>query len=477
MPEDPKKKIVTSEIEEELRNKRLVKEANQAYEREKKKEQEEADKLTQQKKLEFQKNLAKKQYTFDKNGDIIELKIPKKGNDHGFDDVVEMNFNTKVQGNIVSPGYDAGGHRAADVVEKEGGYVKIFNKPPDFDRVEFENNVLEAEKDRKKQEQPTFFEEMTLENGVTLKGGPKNQTKTGGPIQIKNRMRIKDFKQASKIRKKQEIAKHAKKKSIGAIDKEFVNKERAEIKQQKYKKTVETWKDEIEKGLVEKGVRFDPELLIKLVMTDSDDNHKSKLDMLKIQPGTELFDQWEKLKEEKKFLDQIKKKFDRVMQDPDKYFDRIVAYNTKPLGIRIKPDRKVELFNEFEKIMNGFNEKIMERQDADWGDGKGEMNSPNAIHDGAATKPIKPEKFESNVRLRKVVGTQNKLEQVNLLNSKVLKNGSAANLRASGVGGNRSKMLDGLTTSKSQMLKSGGLLQPLYKGDRVKTIKVEYLNP
>ena len=77
-------------------------------------------------------------------------------------------------------------------------------------------------------------------------------------------MRIKDFKQASKIRKKQEIAKHAKKKSIKDIDKEFINKQSAEIKKQKYKKTVETWKDEIEKGMIEKGVKFDPELLIKL---------------------------------------------------------------------------------------------------------------------------------------------------------------------------------------------------------------------
>ena len=64
----------------------------------------------------------------------------------------------------------------------------------------------------------------------------------------------------SKIRKKQEAAKHAKKKSLHDIDKEFENKQRQEIKKQKYKKTVETWKDEIEKGLLEKGVRFDPDL-------------------------------------------------------------------------------------------------------------------------------------------------------------------------------------------------------------------------
>merc|ERR1711976_665015 len=100
-------------------------------------------------------------------------------------------------------------------------------------------------------------------------------------------MRIKDFKQAEKLRKRQEAAKHTKKKSIGDIDKEFENKQRAEMKKQKYKKTVETWKDEIEKGLLEKGVRFDPDLLIKLVMTD-DENARQKLDRLKIQPGTEL---------------------------------------------------------------------------------------------------------------------------------------------------------------------------------------------
>ena len=128
MPEDPKKKIVTSEIEEELRHKRLEKEEKKEYDKMKRKEQEAADELAQKKKLEFQKNLAKKQYTFDKNGDIIELKIPKRGHDQGFDDVVEMNFHTKGQGKIVPPAYDAGNHKDADVVEREGGYVKILNK-------------------------------------------------------------------------------------------------------------------------------------------------------------------------------------------------------------------------------------------------------------------------------------------------------------------------------------------------------------
>ena len=53
-----------------------------------------------------------------------------------------FNFQTKGQGKIVEPPYNAEEYYEADVVEKEGGFVKIVNKPPEFDRVEFDNMVL-----------------------------------------------------------------------------------------------------------------------------------------------------------------------------------------------------------------------------------------------------------------------------------------------------------------------------------------------
>ena len=327
---------------------------------------------------------------------------------------------------------------------------------------------------KEKKNAPTVFDYMQLENGVTQKGGPKGQTKSGGQIQIKNRMRIKDFHQASKIRKKQEELKQVKnKKSLEGVDKVLQDKQCIEIKKQKYKKTVETWKEEIEKGLIKKGVKFDPELLIKLVMTDEDLNQDA-LDDLKIKPGTEMYDNWEKMKEQKNFFKKIKTKFDKVMLNPDKHFDRIIGYNTKQFGMKIKPERKVELFNEFEKALNGFNEKIQEKQELDWGER--DLDNQQKDDDGAAIKPMKPEKFESNVRLRKVVGTQNYFSQVNNMNSKLLRNSSEVNIKdrqtsANAGGLNKSKIIDTMKTSKSQLLKSNQVGAKDFRVNRIETVK------
>jgi hypothetical protein len=177
---------------------------------------------------------------------------------------------------------------------------------------------------------------------VTIKGA-KGQTKTGGPVVLKNRMRIKDWQAADKQMKKREAAKRNKehKKEIERVsDKDDVKRQVKEVKKQKYKKTVENWKSEIEKGMHTKGVRFDPDLLIKLIMTD-EDWAKDGLDPSNVR-DLNLDEEKEKLKQTNIMIGKIKKRFEKVMGEPEKYFNRIVAYDPQSFGIRKKPEIRTE---------------------------------------------------------------------------------------------------------------------------------------
>lgn len=89
---------------------------------------------------------------------------------------------------------------------------------------------------------------MEMAKGVTIKLA-KGQQKTGGPVVLKNRMRIGDWNAVSKIaKKKKEQRKVTEKMSDGFENMAQAKKQKDEVKQQKYKKTVENWKSELDKG-------------------------------------------------------------------------------------------------------------------------------------------------------------------------------------------------------------------------------------
>ena len=97
-------------------------------------------------------------------------------------------------------------------------------------------------------------------------------------------MRKKDYeKQYKKIKKEFKDDSQAYKKKFEKRKKE---------KQKRYRKTVENWKDELKKGMLDKGLDFDPEMLIKLLMTEDDPySYKKKQEKRK-----------ERLEKEKRYL-------------------------------------------------------------------------------------------------------------------------------------------------------------------------------
>jgi hypothetical protein len=96
----------------------------------------------------------------------------------------------------------------------------------------------------------------------------------------------------------------------------------------------------IKKGMHTKGVRFDPDLLIKLIMTD-EDWAKDGLDPSNVR-DLNLDEEKEKLKQTNIMIGKIKKRFEKVMGEPEKYFNRIVAYDPQSFGIRKKPEIRTE---------------------------------------------------------------------------------------------------------------------------------------
>ena len=98
----------------------------------KKKQFEEQEKDKQRK--EFVKNLAKKNYTYDFNGDYIILK-PLKADSLMQNDQTEIHYNLKKKPESVGPGYNIEEYKEADVIEKEGGPIKsLFAKPQDYQK-------------------------------------------------------------------------------------------------------------------------------------------------------------------------------------------------------------------------------------------------------------------------------------------------------------------------------------------------------
>lgn len=47
------------------------------------------------------------------------------------------------------------------------------------------------------------------------------------------------------------------------------NQKQAE-KEERYRRTVDNWKEELKRGLVGRGIDFDPDMLIRLIMTEED---------------------------------------------------------------------------------------------------------------------------------------------------------------------------------------------------------------
>ena len=408
-PEEPKQIVIIDPFEERLRHDRMENDKKNAFLEDLRRQKEEDTRENEKKTKEWLKNLAKKQFTFDYKGDVLLLK-PQKGDHHLANNTeqIEVAYNLKLKAQHVQPGYNVTDYKEAEIIEKEGGQPKsLFTKAPDFAQAIESYNALMAEdeanrKGANKKGEPTQLDHFELENGVTIKGA-KGQTKTGGPVVLKNRMRIKDWQAADKQMKKREAAKRNKehKKEIERVsDKDDIKRQVKEVKKQKYKKTVENWKSEIEKGLHTKGVRFDPDLLIKLIMTDED----------WVRPGfgnsnvrdPDLDEEKEKLKQTNIFLGKIKKRFEKVMGEPEKYFNRIVAYDPQSFGIRKKPEIRTEQFNQFEKALGDFNTQILGRQAEDnWGGAGGWEPVPSknqqTDEDDVKMKPIKPEKFESGV--------------------------------------------------------------------------------
>lgn len=408
-PEEPKKIVIIDPFEERLRQDRMANDKKNAFLEDLRRQKEEDTRENEKKTKEWLKNLAKKQFTFDYKGDVLLLK-PQKGDHHLANNTeqVEVAYNLKLKAQHVLPGYNVTDYKEAEIIEKEGGQPKsLFTKAPDFAQAIESYNTLIAQdeaarKGANKKGEPTQLDHFELEHGVTIKGA-KGQTKTGGPVVLKNRMRIKDWQAADKQMKKREAAKRNKehKKEIERVsDKDDVKRQVKEVKKQKYKKTVENWKSEIEKGMHTKGVRFDPDLLIKLIMTD-EDWLKDGLDPSNVR-DLNLDEEKEKLKQTNIMIGKIKKRFEKVMGEPEKYFNRIVAYDPQSFGIRKKPEIRTEQFNQFEKALGDFNTQILGRQAEDnWGGAGGwepdRKRDQQTDEDDIKMKPIKPEKFESNV--------------------------------------------------------------------------------
>lgn len=120
--------------------------------------------------------------------------------------------------------------------------------------------------------QPPLKDLLQVKEGVVVKLG-KGKPIYGGSFKIKGRISKKEFDKLHKVtyahgQKKSELSQKEKKKI----------EEKKEEREKRYRKTVENWKEDLKKGLMNRGLNFDPELLIELIMTEEDAYaHKKKI--------------------------------------------------------------------------------------------------------------------------------------------------------------------------------------------------------
>ena len=261
---DEKPPEVVDLKEERLRSDVLEKKAKRELEADYNKGKVEQQKELDKTKKEFGQNKSKKSFTFDYNGKLLYLK-PQREDNIAINEITDMSINPKKAIKAINPPELKPRERVAEILEREGGEKTMFtiaSTGEDAKQVQKKGKFSGMFKPA-----PPVIDIIQVVNGVTIKSG-KNQIKVGQPVKGDQKLKFTEFRQ----------------KHLGEVDnqkhedsEEGREKERnrKEAKERKYRRTVDNWKDELERGLKGK-FNFDPDLLINLIMTDDLEGDRQK---------------------------------------------------------------------------------------------------------------------------------------------------------------------------------------------------------